>query len=190
MPLTAPQERFCQEYVASLNASAAYAAAYPAAKPGSAQRAGARLLKNVDVRRRVAALQRERAERANVKADRILVELARLAFYDARSAYRPDGTLKEPGEWDDATAAAVSGVEVDEEVTITDGKDGESVRVVARTRKVRRFDKNRALELLCRHLGLLDDKLTVNTPAGSGVDLTKLPDDVKLALLNALRTAG
>jgi phage terminase small subunit len=186
LPLTPQQERFCQEYLQDLNATAAYGRAYPDAGPESARRNGSRLLTNADVLGRVAALQAERAERGKVDADRVLIELARLAFFDARTLYRPDGTLKPPAEWDDATAAAVAGVEVDESHVTADGQRS----VTARTTKVKRADKVKALELLCRHLGILNDKLTVNTPRRSGLDVNRLPDDAKRTLLAALRGAA
>jgi phage terminase small subunit len=143
-------------------------------------------MKNDEIRQRIAVLQDERKRRAEVAADRVLVELARIAFYDARALYRPDGTLKDPSEWDESTAAVVAGVEVDEEVTTS----ADGTRTVARTKKVRRADKVRALELLARHLTLLNDSITVKTPPRSGVDVSKIPEDARRVLLTALRTAA
>jgi phage terminase small subunit len=200
MSLTPQQERFCLEYLQDPNATAAYQRAYPDSSRASAERSGPRLMGNVEVQSRIAALQAERRERAKVTADRVLIELARLAFFDARTLYRPDGTLKDPSEWDDAAAAVVSGIETEEEYE-PEGEEQEPqphggtltrhrgrVRLT-RTQKVKRFDKNKTLELLCRHLGMFDDKLTVATQPGSGLDISRLPDAVKRSLLDAFRAA-
>ncbi len=189
--LTAPQEQFCREFIIDMNASSAYQRAYPKSSPTAARSNAVRLIANDVIQKRIAELQRERASRTEVSADRVLLELARLAFYDARTMYRPDGSMKEPSEWDDATAAAIASHEVEEEVTTEgEGKEAKTIRTTARTRKVKRFNKERTLELLCRHLGMLNDKLAVSTPPGSGLDVTKLPDAIKRTLLDALRAAA
>lgn len=199
--LTPQQERFCLEYLQDPNATAAYQRAYPDCTRASAERSGPRLMGNVEVLSRIAQLQAERAERQKVTADRVLIELARLAFFDARTLYRPDGTLKDPAEWDDATAAVIAGVETEEEY-MPEGEEQEPqphggsltrhrgrVKTV-RTHRVKRADKNKTLELLCRHLGMLNDKLTVTTPPGSGFDLSRIPDALKRTVLDALRLAS
>lgn len=77
------------------------------------------------------------------------MELAKLAYFDLRQLYREDGSLKDPREWDDATAAAVASVEVFEEFA---GKRKDR-KQIGHTKKVKTWDKNRALDMLLRHLG-------------------------------------
>jgi phage terminase small subunit len=48
----------------------------------------------------------------DVTVDRVLQERARLAFFDARKLFRPDGTPIPLHELDDDTAAAVQGVKL------------------------------------------------------------------------------
>lgn len=182
MALTPQQERFAQEYILDLNGT--QAAARAGYSPKTANEQAGRLLANVSVRTRIKELQAERAGRSEVNADRVLTQLARLAFGDLRSLFRDDGTLKDPKEWSDDAAALVGSVETEEEVTPS--KDGKPP-VVTRTRKVKRIDPNRALELLCKHLGMITDRLSVTTPPGSGLDLSLLSDDVKRSLLAAFR---
>ena len=72
--------RFCQELVIDDNATqAAIRAGY---SPKGAKQQAARLLTNVDLQRAVADLRAERARRLEVSADRVLKELAALAFSD------------------------------------------------------------------------------------------------------------
>jgi phage terminase small subunit len=149
--LTPKQERFVEEYLLDLNATAAYKRAGYRARGRAAENAASRLLGNGGVGARIAAAKAARSGRTEIRADRALLEVSRLGFADVRKLYRPDGTLKAPHEWDDDTAAAVAGVEVFEEY---EGR-GASRRLVGHTRKVRLWDKNSALDKILRHLGLL-----------------------------------
>jgi phage terminase small subunit len=183
MPLTMQQEAFCQALPGcQWVATAAYLKAYPKASERSARTNAGRLLANADIQARIAEIQAEQRTRLEATADRVIEELARIAFADIRACYRPDGTLKPIHEWDDATAAAIAALETVE----TAGKDGAPALV---TFKVTRQRKDKALELLCRHLGLLNDKLSVTTPPGSGLDVSRIPDAIKRTLLDALRAA-
>src|SRR4051812_16243389 len=106
------QKVFVREYLVDLNATQAYIrAGYGVTSPESAGTAGPRLLQNVAVR---AAVDRElarRAGRAQVRADRVLRELAALAFFNAGDLFNADWTLKAPSEWDEDTARAVASFE-------------------------------------------------------------------------------
>lgn len=92
------------------------------------------------------------------RRDRIIQELSAIAFGDIRKLYREDGSLKKIAELDDETAASLSGVDVSS-LTKTDGEDGELTITV---KKVRRFDKIKAIEILARILGVLKDETNVN----------------------------
>ena len=90
-----------------------------------------------------AVIDRERArlmDKAQINAERVLQELARLAFYRFSRAFKPDGTPITPSELDDDTAAAVCGFEV---------RNGGVV-------KYRWANKLQALDLLGRWLKLWD----------------------------------
>lgn len=119
------------------NASAAAIAAGYSAK--TAHAAGHRLMKDPRVAKRLAAIAERVSQRAELTIERTLREVARLAYFDPRSLYRPDGSLKNPGEWDEDTAAAVSSLELADE-----------------GHKVRFWDKNAALEKAMKHLGLFE----------------------------------
>jgi phage terminase small subunit len=137
--LTDKQERFCQEYLMDLNASAA------------ALRAGYRhpdngrqLLTKTHVENRIAELKADRSRRTEITADRVLLEYARLAFSEMRqfASWGPTGvTWKDSEELDEAAAACVA--EVSE--TISEG---------GRTRRFKLHSKTSALSDLAKHLGL------------------------------------
>ena len=145
--MTAKQQRFCEEYLIDLNATrAAIRAGY---SPKSAKTNGPRLLENAGIRARVEAMMARLSRRTGVSAERVVRELARVAFasmpdvVDMRTA-----TLK-PDATDDDRAAIAS-------VRVKDGGD------MFTEREVRMCDKVRALELLGKHLGMFTDNVRVD----------------------------
>src|SRR5690606_6015450 len=108
----------------------------------------------------IQAAKAQRSERTHITQDRVLQELARIAFYDLRKLYREDGSLKDPSEWDDDTAAALAGVEVVETKGNAQFGGEEGARHIPEyVKKAKVFDKNSALTLAMRHLGMLRDKV-------------------------------
>lgn len=152
MTLTPKQQRFVEEYLTDLNATQAATRAGYSARTANEQ--GSRLLANVSVRFAIETAQQERSRRTGITQDRVLQELARIAFFDLRRLYRDDGSLKGMHELDDDAAAVLAGVDVIE------SKGGDDERPVAEfTKKVKVPDKVAALALAMRHLGMLKDKL-------------------------------
>ena len=139
--MTDKQERFCEEYMIDLNATqAAIRAGY---SPKTANEQGSQLLAKLSIQNRIAQLQAEQSRRTGVSADRVVRELAKVAFVhagdliDARTA-----SLKSDAAPDDL--AAVQSVKVK-----TFGEDGLE-------QEVKLADKLRALDLLGKHLGMFN----------------------------------
>ena len=155
MTLTAKQLLFVDEYLVDLNATrAAVRAGYT---PKSAAKHSYRLLAKPRINAAVAARMAERARRVQMSQDRVLREVASLAFSDLRRAFAADGALLPVQAWPEELAAAVASVKVRE----VKGDDGV---VVAEVKEIRFWDKGRALDLAARHLGMLRDRLEVSTP--------------------------
>jgi phage terminase small subunit len=151
------QERFVEEYLVDLNAKqAAIRAGY---SPKTAEVQGSRLLSNVKVQRAIAIAKAERSKRAEVAADRVLLELARVGFSDLRRVFDNQGRLRRPEEWDDDTAAAISSVKV-----VTRNRPGGEVEYV---HEIKLCDKVKALEQTCKHLGLYRDQGQPERPSDS-----------------------
>jgi phage terminase small subunit len=160
-PLTAKQRRFADEYLIDLNATQAAARAGYSARTANEQ--GARLLANVSVRSAIETGNARRSERTGITADRVLEQLARIAFFDMRKLYRADGTLKAMHELDEDGAAVLSSVEVFEEF---EGRGEDRVQV-GFTKKVKLTDKVAAIGLAMRHLGMLKDKTELTGANGA-----------------------
>lgn len=150
--LNPKQVRFVEEYLIDLNASAA------ALRAGYKHPdIGRRLVTKSHVSEAIAEAQEERSKRTRIKADNVLVELARLAFSDVRKLFDEQGDLVPMRELDDDTAASIAGIEVTE---IVSGGQG----FLTRVKKVRRWDKPKALELLGKHLKMWTDKKEHSVP--------------------------
>lgn len=139
--MTPRQRRFVDEYLIDLDGKhAAIRAGY---RRSDAKACGSRLLRQPDVAAAIAAAMAERARRTGVTPERVLEELARIAFVDWRklAAWGPDGvSVTESRELSPAETAAVARVSID---------GGWENRVAIAT-----HDKQRALDTLTRILGL------------------------------------
>jgi phage terminase small subunit len=150
--LTPKQSAFIEEFACDMNATQAAIRAGYSAKTAKEQ--ATRLLSNVHVAAEIAKGRAARSERTGITADRVLQELARVAFLDIRKLFNPDGSMKPLSELDDDTAAAIAGLDLAE---IRD-EDGKPVGVL---KKIKIADKLVALDKLARNLGLLQDKLKI-----------------------------
>lgn len=156
MALNNKQQRFVEEYLVDLNATqAAIRAGYSKA---TASQGAAQLLSNIKVQSAVAEAQKERSKRTQVTSDMVVRELARIGFSDLRNVFGDSGSLLNPDEWDDGTAAAISSIEV---VTNTGdrSKSEEGRKMVEHIHKIKVWDKNSALEKLGKHLGMYVDRV-------------------------------
>jgi phage terminase small subunit len=165
--LSDKQKRFCDEYLIDLNATqAAIRAGY---SKKSAYSIGEENLKKPEILERVKLLMAKREERTEITQDRVLNELAKLGFFDARMLFNADGTPKNINDLDDNTAAAITGLDVMEEFIGT-GKD----RVfVGYTKKYKLADKRAALVDIGKHIGMFIERKEVGSPG----DFNKLNDD-------------
>lgn len=164
VPSVDRHERFCQEYLLDLNASAAYQRTYPDASLPSCEAAASRLLGNVKVQRRITELQAERANRFHVDQDNILRELVLLGFSDVQHFTVSDqGKLELAEGAPDHAWRSVASVKH----RITSGEDF-TVREV----EYRLWNKNNALELLGKHIGLFPNKHEHTGKNGTPISFT------------------
>jgi len=141
--MTPRQRRFVDEYLIDLDGKhAAIRAGYA---PSDAKDRAHRFLKRPEIVDAVAAAMAERSRRTGITPERVLEELARIAFVDWRrlAEWGPDDTVvRDVRELSPADCASVASVSVD---------DGWENRVAITT-----HDKRRALDTLARILGVID----------------------------------
>ncbi|MFD1954286.1 terminase small subunit [Paenibacillus thailandensis] len=154
MALTAKQQRFADEYLIDLNAKqAAIRAGY---STNSAEQQGSALLSNPKVRAYIDERMAELSKRTGVNQERIIRELARIAFVDPTELVdMGDATVRVDATKDDT--AAIASVKV----KTRPGEYGEEIE-----REVRFADKIKALELLGKRFAMWTDKQQIE---GSGV---------------------
>lgn len=152
--LSKREEAFAKSYAAHENGTkAATEAGY---SKRSAHSQSTVLLKRPEVQERIFALRMAASLRTNVTVDRVLLEMARVAFADVRNIFDDDGNLLPPKEWDDETAASIVGLDTTQSVLQIDDR----TQVTNHLSKVRRADKMAALDKLARHLQIYNDKIT------------------------------
>ena len=157
MSLTPKKLRFSAEYLVDLNATKAAMRAGFSKKTAYSQ--GQRLLKDVEIQCEIQRLANIRSERTEITQDRVLLEIARLAFSDPRNVFDEDGKLKPIQRLPVEVAASISSVEV---VTKTcPGTDPVEVEYVS---KIKFWDKPKSVELAGKHLKLFTEKVEVSAP--------------------------
>lgn len=181
--LTEKQELFVKEYLLDLNATqAASRAGY---KKENAYAIGAENLRKPKIAEKIAEAMAERSKRTEITQDRVLQELAAIAFANGSDFAK---VVDKP------VFDSVNGVPVMDPVTgkqktykavqlvNTEDLPEEKKKALAGIKhgkygiEVSSCDKVKALELLGRHLGMFTEKLQVDVGNVQIVD--NIPDDV------------
>jgi phage terminase small subunit len=133
------------------------------------------LLKKPKIKAIIDRMTAESLQRAGIYAERVLLELGKIGFSDISKAYNDDGTLKLLKDWPEELKGVISGVETFEEFS---GR-GENRELVGFTKKLRTYDKVKALELLGKHLKIFptgrageDKGLPSERPIPSNLELS------------------
>lgn len=184
--LTPKQQRFVEEYLVDLNATAAYKRAGYVAKGNAAEVNAARLLRNAQVKIAVEAARAELSKRTEITQDMVLQELAKIGFSDIRKAVRwasnvavaapdersLDEIIEEGGG--EIRHAITNQVELVDSDTIDDDTAAAIAEIAQTDRgglKVKLHDKRAALVDIGRHLGMFKDgAATVNVNIATGLN--------------------
>lgn len=150
--LSEKRQRFVDEYLIDLcGTQAAIRAGY---SPKTANEQAARLLANVSIQEAISKEMAERSKRTGVNQDRVVLELAKIAFIKMTDVVNKDGIINEDASEDDLSC-----------IESIKYKESTSVNGVTVEREVKIASKMKALELLGKHLGMWNDKLDVNVTA-------------------------
>ena len=162
----AQHERFCQEYIIDLHQTKAYERTYGKVK--SARINASRLLSKANISERVAELKEIRSERTVITQDMVLKELKILAQSDIQDYLEvvdPYGggktirvKLKTFEEMKGSATRAIKSMS--EHIT----KDGIQI-------KFKLHGKEKSLEILARHLGMLVERHEVTGEDGGPVQI-------------------
>lgn len=149
--MTPKQARFVSEYLIDLNATAA------AKRAGYKNpEIGRQIITKNNVAAAIAAAIRKREKKTEITAERVIKELADIAFLRSDEVFTIDGdhvTIKDTAEMSDAAKRALASASQ----TVTTSGGSITVKLC---------DKIKALELLGRHLALFTDKVQASGPDG------------------------
>lgn len=145
--MTKKQKRFVEEYLIDLNATqAAIRAGY---SPATAQQMGSENLSKPVIKAAIDTAEAERSRRTGINQDRVLREIAKLAFVNPVDVIDLDAaTIRDESTREDT--ACISSIKV----KVIPTEDGAITE-----REIKTYDKLKALELLGKHLGMFSDKL-------------------------------
>ena len=147
--LTEKQQRFVDEYLIDLNATQAAIRAGYSVKTADA--IGCENLTKPNIQQTIAEHMAERSRRTGINQDRVVLELARIAFVKMTDLVDSHGRIKDNATDDDL--ACIESVKYKQ----SESETGSSVE-----REVKISPKLKALELLGKHLGMWNDKIDVN----------------------------
>lgn len=143
------QQRFVEEYLIDLNATqAAIRAGY---SPKTANVIGCENLAKPEISNAISRAMAERSRRTGISQDRVVQELAKIAFVNITDICDPAGRIKATATEEDL--AAIEGFRV---------KQSRSDTGSSEEREVKLCSKLKALELLGKHLGMWNDKVDLN----------------------------
>lgn len=166
MALTAKQKRFCEEYIVDLNATqAAIRAGY---SENTASETGYENLRKPQMAEYIQELMDERAKRTEITADMVLKEYAKIGFSNItdylKVSVKPRPVTVETADGSMTIMEDMQGVDLFD----TDTIDLEKMRAVAEIKQTRDgialklHDKKGALDSIARHLGMFNDKSTID----------------------------
>lgn len=155
--LTDKQQRFVDEYLIDLNATQAAIRAGYSVRTANEQ--GAQNLAKLSIQDAISKKMAARSRRTGVNAERVVLELAKVAFAKMTDIVDSNGRIKEDASPDDL--ACIESIKYKE----SDNEYGGSVE-----REVKIASKLKALELLGKHLGMWSDKFNVTVEKSEKLD--------------------
>lgn len=171
--MTDAQKRFCDEYLIDLNATRAYKVAYPNCKKDDTARANSsRLLTIANIQEYISERQKEIEKRTEVTQDKVIKELANIAFSNGTDFAQIVEREYEENVYDEEGNCIGTKPKKYKtlELTATDNLTEEQKSAIAGIKQttngieIKTNDKVKALELLGKHLGMFKDtNININT---------------------------
>lgn len=125
---------------------------------------GRQLAAREDISRRVRELAEGVMQASDITAQRVMLELGRIAFSDPRKAFTPEGYPIPITELDDDAAAAVINIEHETHykvgrkvLNLATGEEEPEITAI-RTTRIKRANKDAALQTLAKHFKLIGDE--------------------------------
>jgi phage terminase small subunit len=152
--LTVKQKLFCKYYLISLNAT--YAAIKAGYSKKTARQIGTENLAKPNIEAYIQEQLKQKEKKLDITVDRVLEEIALIAFLDIKEFYNENGTVKKVHEIEETARRAISTVTT-KEIWVGKGENAELFNI----ENIKAGDKLKALEMLGRYLSMFKDNLEV-----------------------------
>ena len=169
-PLNERQLAFVNEYLVDMDRIRAYKAVYDSKSANAIRASSLTLLRDPRIQslisaktEQIEAKMREKFLKKELKLEitkeRVMLEIARVAFFDIRNLFDVNGNGISIADLDDDTAAAISGIDISAIY-----KKGLSLdeKVAEVTKKFKTVNKGQMLELLAKHFNIVNEGNTIN----------------------------
>lgn len=162
--MTKKQQRFADEWLIDLNGTqAAIRAGY---SPDTAASIASENLKKPEIKKYIARAMAERSRRTGVNQDRVVLELAKIAFIKMTDVVDTEGRILADAKAEDL--ACIESIKYKRSDTETGTSEEREVKIAS---------KLKALELLGKHLGMWKDKLEVSGELDTVVILNDIKEE-------------
>jgi phage terminase small subunit len=163
--LTPRQEEFCHAYLIDFNVAAAER------RVGLSVGSGHAMLKNPKVRARIFKIRQQIGKAFDVTRERLMQELMCIVYSDISEIEGEDGKRTNLKDWSKDFIASVAEVEYD---------------LIGDIKKVKRYDKTKAIELLSRMLGFNAPEQIISTNKNVNYNSEPLDKDRMLEVAKLL----
>lgn len=161
--LNPKHKKFCDEYLIDLNGSRAYKTVYADVSDESARVLASKLLTTVNVKNYLEPKARKNVDKAQLSAENVLKEIARIAFINPKNLFTVDNNLVPINELPDEIAACIESIEFHE--------------ITGKVKKYKLNSKVKGLEMLGRYFKLFTDKFEHSGPNEGPIEIVKMTDD-------------
>lgn len=170
-PLSDFDERFIQEYLIDLDPAEAFRRC--GRQEGDIAKTAACMLKRPEIRAGITKAMEERMIRTHVTQDRVLSEIAAIAF----------SNLEDFADWNAGTVTIRDSRAVPRSKKAAVQEIKETVTPAGTTVSLKLYNKQPSLDLLAKHLGMLNDKLEVSMAE----DTARVLNEARERVINARR---
>ena len=189
MGLTGKQKMFVLEYLVDLNATAAARRAGYSEK--TAEIIGHENLRKPNIQAAIGEAQQKREKRTEITSDKVLQQLAKIAFGDIKDFVAFENARVERDIGEDEEGNTIKLIKEYSAVKIrpSDEVDGTLLAEVSETKdglKIKRHDSLKALELIGKHLGMFTDKVELTGKDGGPIETATLTPEERQARINEL----
>ena len=170
--LTQKQAKFCVEFMRCGNASEAYRRSYSTKrmKPSSVWTEACELMQNPHVSRRIKELQQQALDAANITEQRVVEELAKLAFTNMEDFSRVDSEGHAVLDLSNATREQMAAIVEITTDTLKTGSGDDQISQTVKT-KVKLASKQAALDSLGKYMGLFVDRVAHEGKDGEAIKI-------------------